>query len=87
MKQEETNISLDRKSKCLDVPGLDVSSITSTPSATTVHPMPDHSQTRMFSKPRTTRGIHSKSVANAGGLKNVERNVARTLGSAESKVR
>jgi len=36
---------------------------------------------------RLARGIHSKSVVNAGGSKNVERNVARTLGSVESKVR
>jgi len=36
---------------------------------------------------RLARGIYSKSVANAGGSENVERNVVRTLGSAESKVR
>jgi len=34
MEQEETNTWLDRKSKRLDAPGLNASSITSTPSAT-----------------------------------------------------
>jgi len=41
-KRKRSNTSLDRKSKRLDVPGLDASPITSTPSATTVHPtMPE----------------------------------------------
>jgi len=41
-KRKRSNTSLDRKSKCLDVPGLDVSPKTSIPSATTVHPtMPE----------------------------------------------
>jgi len=86
-KRKQSNNSLDRKSKRLDASGLDASPITSTSSATSVQ-CPSHSQTRMFLKPRTTRSqypfkIRSKSVANARGSKNV----ARTLGSAELKVR
>jgi len=45
MEQEESNTSLNRKSKRLDVPRLDASLMTSTPSATTVHP--SHSETKI----------------------------------------
>jgi len=38
-KRKRSNTSLDRKSKRLDAPRLDASSITSTPSATTVQPI------------------------------------------------
>jgi len=84
-KRKRSNTSLDRKSKRLDAPGSDASSVTSTSSATTIQPTRKRGCFRNHG--RLARGIHSKSVANAGGSKNVERNVARTLGSAESKVR
>jgi len=89
-KRKRSNTSLNRKSKRLDALGLEASPITFTPSATTVEPtMPELlANEDVF---ETTDDSLAESVqnqvANAGRSKNIERNVARTLRSAESKIR
>jgi len=88
-KRKRSNTLLDRKSKRLDASGQDALPITSTPSATSVQlTMPESlANEDVF---ETTGDSLAESVQNQlqtlEGQKTLDRNVARTLGSAESKV-
>jgi len=87
-KRKRSNTSLDRKSKCLDALGLDASlNLHTIRNSRTIG---NALQMRMFLKPRTTRSrcpFEISLLTNAGGSKNVARNVTKTFGFVESKVR
>jgi len=87
-KRKRSNTSLDSKSKRLNASGVDASPITFTPSATTVQPtIPESFANEDVFE---TGDLLAESIQNQLQTlesQNIEKNVARTLGSTESKVR